>query len=93
MGKLAVEFGLLEPLRDLAAGGLPMWGTCAASSCWRATRARSAAHRRLDVTVQRNAFGRQLQSFETDLAVPFWPIPAPFGRCSFEPAHHRIGPG
>jgi 5'-phosphate synthase pdxT subunit len=71
MGKLAVEFGLLEPLRDLAAGGLPMWGTCAGLILL----ARDAGHSQpligtLDVRVQRNAFGRQLQSFETDLTVP-----------------------
>ena len=71
MGKLAVEFGLLEPLRDLAAGGLPMWGTCAGLILL----ARDAGRSQplvgaLDVTVQRNAFGRQLQSFETDLTVP-----------------------
>ena len=71
MGKLAVEFGLLEPLRSLAAGGLPMWGTCAGLILL----ARDAGRSQplvgaLDVTVQRNAFGRQLQSFETDLTVP-----------------------
>jgi 5'-phosphate synthase pdxT subunit len=71
MGKLAVEFGLLEPLRGLAAGGLPMWGTCAGLILL----ARDAGSSQplvgaLDVTVQRNAFGRQLQSFETDLTVP-----------------------
>jgi 5'-phosphate synthase pdxT subunit len=71
MGKLAVEFGLLEPLRGLAAGGLPIWGTCAGLILL----ARDAGRSQplvgaLDVTVQRNAFGRQLQSFETDLTVP-----------------------
>jgi 5'-phosphate synthase pdxT subunit len=71
MGKLAVEFGLLEPLRGLAAGGLPMWGTCAGLILLSRDAGRSQPLLgALDVTVQRNAFGRQLQSFETDLTVP-----------------------
>ena len=96
MGKLAVEFGLLEPLRDLAAGGLPMWGTCAglillARDAGRAQPLIGA----LDVTVQRNAFGRQLQSFETDLAVPVLADSRPPFRAVFirAPLITRVGPG
>ncbi len=95
MGKLAVEFGLLEPLRDLAAGGLPMWGTCAGLILL----AREAGHSQpligaLDVTVQRNAFGRQLQSFEADLAVPALADPEPPFRAVFirAPLITRVGP-
>jgi 5'-phosphate synthase pdxT subunit len=96
MGKLAVEFGLLEPLRGLAAGGLPMWGTCAGLILL----ARDAGRSQpligaLDVTVQRNAFGRQLQSFETDLSIPALvdsrlPFRAVFIRA---PLVARVGPG
>jgi len=96
MGKLAVEFGLLEPLRDLAAGGLPMWGTCAGLILL----ARDAGHSQpligaLDVTVQRNAFGRQLQSFETDLAVPVLADSRPPFRAVFirAPLITRVGQG
>jgi pyridoxal 5'-phosphate synthase pdxT subunit len=96
MGKLAVEFGLLEPLRGLAAGGLPMWGTCAGLILL----ARDAGRSQpligaLDVTVQRNAFGRQLQSFETDLTLPALADPkAPF-RAVFirAPLITDVGPG
>jgi 5'-phosphate synthase pdxT subunit len=95
MGKLAVEFGLLEPLRSLAAGGLPMWGTCAGLILL----ARDAGHGQpligaLDVTVQRNAFGRQLQSFETDLTVPALDDPEPAFRAVFirAPLITRVGP-
>ena len=71
IGKLAVKYRLLEPLRDLAANGLPMWGTCAGLILL----ARDAGYEQpligvLDVTVQRNAFGRQVDSFETDLTLP-----------------------
>jgi 5'-phosphate synthase pdxT subunit len=95
MGKLAVEFGLLEPLRGLAAGGLPMWGTCAGLILL----ARDAGHSQpligaLDVTVQRNAFGRQLQSFETDLTVPALAEPEPPFRAVFirAPLITGVGP-
>ncbi len=84
MGKLAVEFGLLEPLRDLAAGGLPMWGTCAGMILLARNVGRSQPLIGvLDVTVQRNAFGRQLQSFETDLTVPVLASPEPPFRAVF----------
>jgi 5'-phosphate synthase pdxT subunit len=96
MGKLAVEFGLLEPLRGLAAGGLPMWGTCAGLILL----ARDAGHSQpligaLDVTVQRNAFGRQLQSFETDLSIPALADSRPPFRAVFirAPLITRVGPG
>jgi len=95
MGKLAVEFGLLEPLRGLAASGLPMWGTCAGLILL----ARDAGYSQpligaLDVTVQRNAFGRQLQSFETDLTVPVLADPEPPFRAVFirAPLIARTGP-
>ena len=95
MGKLAVEFGLLEPLRSLAAGGLPMWGTCAGLILL----ARDAGRSQpligaLDVTVQRNAFGRQLQSFETDLTVPALAEPEPPFRAVFirAPLITGVGP-
>jgi 5'-phosphate synthase pdxT subunit len=95
MGKLAVEFGLLEPLRSLAAGGLPMWGTCAGMILL----ARDAGRSQpligaLDVTVQRNAFGRQLQSFETNLSIPALADSRPPFRAVFirAPLITRVGP-
>jgi 5'-phosphate synthase pdxT subunit len=71
VGKLAEDYGLLDPLRELATGGLPMWGTCAglillASDVGHAQPLIGA----LDIQVRRNAFGRQVDSFEADLRVP-----------------------
>lgn len=70
IGKLAVDFGLLEPLRDFGKEK-PVWGTCAG-----AILLSKDAHRNqpllelMDITVDRNAFGRQIASFETDLEIP-----------------------
>jgi 5'-phosphate synthase pdxT subunit len=73
IAKLAGIFELLEPLRQRVAGGLPVLGTCAGMILL-ADRVRDgAAHQEviggLDITVRRNAFGRQVDSFEEDLHV------------------------
>ncbi len=71
IGKLATRFGLMEPLRRLIEGGLPTYGTCAglifASST--VTEGSQPLLGVLDVAVQRNAFGRQNESFETDIEI------------------------
>jgi pyridoxal 5'-phosphate synthase pdxT subunit len=70
IGKLAVDFGLLEPLREFGKTHA-IWGTCAG-----AIFLSKDAHRAqpllgiMDITVARNAFGRQVDSFEADLAIP-----------------------
>ena len=71
--RLGIErWGLYEPLLDLARSGAPLFGTCAGMIVM----AREIAGGEppilplLDVTVERNAFGRQLDSFEADLSVP-----------------------
>jgi len=72
MRKLIDRWGLRQPILDLAASGAPLFGTCAGMIVL----AREIAGGEdpilplLDVTVQRNAFGRQLDSFEADLEVP-----------------------
>jgi 5'-phosphate synthase pdxT subunit len=72
MRRLIERWGLGQPILDLAASGAPLFGTCAGMIVL----AREIAGGEepilplLDVTVQRNAFGRQLDSFEADLAVP-----------------------
>src|SRR5512132_1717491 len=69
IGKLAVHYHLMDPLREF---GLekPVWGTCAG-----AIFLSKDAHRNqpllnlMDITVERNAFGSQVDSFEIDLHV------------------------
>lgn len=74
MDKLSRTFGLHEPLRDAIAGGMPVYGTCA-GLIMLADRLLDAADGQgtlggMDVTVRRNAFGSQTDSFETDLDIP-----------------------
>ena len=74
MSNLAVRAGLFEPLRAASSAGLPMYGSCAGMIMLadRVTDARPDQQTigGLDVTVRRNAFGRQVDSFEIDLDVP-----------------------
>lgn len=71
IGKLAVRWGLFEPLRERIGAGLPTFGTCAGLIFAASAVTEGDQHLLgvLDVVVARNAFGRQNQSFETDLAV------------------------
>ncbi|MBI5669544.1 MAG: pyridoxal 5'-phosphate synthase glutaminase subunit PdxT [Chloroflexi bacterium] len=70
IGKLAVQYGLVEPLRRFAQRK-PTWGTCAGMIFL----AKDIGNDRqpllglMDVTVNRNAFGRQIDSFEADLSI------------------------
>lgn len=69
IGKLAVEYGLLEPLKTFARAK-PAWGTCAGMIFM----ARDIGLQQpllglMDISVERNAFGRQVDSFETDLDI------------------------
>ncbi len=76
IGKLIDRFALREPIREFAGSGRPVWGTCAgmillAREVDHDTRGRSQPLLGLmDLTVRRNAFGTQLDSFETDLDIP-----------------------
>ena len=73
IGKLLDRFSLLEPLRAKAAAGLPLFGTCAGLILMaRDTVGEHAAPHRLDlldVSVRRNAYGRQVDSFEADVEI------------------------
>ena len=71
IGKLADRYGLLEPLRDVIRDGVPTLGTCAGLIFLAAgTTGRAQIQLgMLDVVVERNAFGRQVDSFEADLDV------------------------
>ena len=66
------RYGLREPILAMARGGAPMLGTCAGMILLadRLTDGEPAVLRLLDVAVERNAYGRQLDSFEADLDVP-----------------------
>ncbi|MHB1337601.1 MAG: pyridoxal 5'-phosphate synthase glutaminase subunit PdxT [Bellilinea sp.] len=70
IGKLAVEFGLMEPLKEFAQNRA-VWGTCAGAIFISKDTGRSQPLLGLmDITVRRNAFGRQVDSFQIDLDVP-----------------------
>ncbi|MGA2490826.1 MAG: pyridoxal 5'-phosphate synthase glutaminase subunit PdxT [Anaerolineales bacterium] len=70
IGKLAVDFGLLEPLREFGKTHA-IWGTCAgAIFLSKDARRNQPLLGLMDITVQRNGFGRQVDSFEADLAIP-----------------------
>ncbi|OFW66899.1 MAG: glutamine amidotransferase subunit PdxT [Actinobacteria bacterium RBG_16_68_21] len=72
IGKLAERFGLLEPLRAAIADGMPTLGTCAGMIFLAGSTTESRPQIQLgvlDVVVRRNAFGRQVSSFEADLEV------------------------
>jgi pyridoxal 5'-phosphate synthase pdxT subunit len=70
IGKLATEFGLIEPLRDFARTK-PTWGTCAGMIFLAKDIGidRQPVLGVMDIHVNRNAFGRQVDSFEVDLAI------------------------
>jgi 5'-phosphate synthase pdxT subunit len=95
MRKLTARWRLREPILELARSGAPILGTCAGMILL-ATEIAGGEEPVLpliDMTVERNAFGRQLDSFETDLVVPILgdrPVHAVFIRA---PIVERIGPG
>lgn len=71
IGKLIDAYQLVEPVRRMAAEGKPVWGTCA-GMIMLATDIDGSDQPRLglmDIGVNRNAFGRQVDSFEADLNV------------------------
>jgi pyridoxal 5'-phosphate synthase pdxT subunit len=71
MVKLAARFGMLEPLRAAVRAGLPAYGSCAGMIMLADRVLDAPADQQtiggLDVTVRRNAFGRQVDSFEADV--------------------------
>jgi 5'-phosphate synthase pdxT subunit len=96
MSMLAERFGLLEPLRDFAASGAPVFGTCAGAILLSAEildgRADQHCLGAIDISTRRNGFGRQRDSFEADLAIdalegaPFHAV------CIRAPVIERAGP-
>ncbi len=78
IGKLATDFGLVEPLRSAHRDGCVIWGTCAGLIflARKLGSTGSGAHidpprlKLLDITVNRNTFGRQVDSFELEIEIP-----------------------
>ena len=71
---LAVRWGVMEPLRVAVAAGLPVFGSCAGMILLADTLLDGRADQQgiggIDMVVRRNAFGRQVDSFEADVAIP-----------------------
>jgi 5'-phosphate synthase pdxT subunit len=96
IGKLLDRFELLEPLKERAKGGMPLFGTCAGLILManEIVGGQDAPHRLgvMDVGVRRNAYGRQVDSFESELEVSGFddPFIAVFIRA---PVIERVGEG
>jgi 5'-phosphate synthase pdxT subunit len=98
IGRLLVRFELLEPIRRRAGRDLALWGTCAGAILMARTisegRPEGQPHLGvMDIAVRRNAFGRQLDSFEADLSIAALgdePLHAVFIRA---PLIERVGAG
>lgn len=85
IGKLLVELGIMEPLKEKITAGMPVYGTCAGLILLCRNIEDSVQPRlgMLNAVVRRNAFGRQVDSFERDLQIPVLgtaPFPAVFIR-------------
>ena len=85
MGKLLTDLEMLAPLRERIEDGMPVYGSCAGLILLCRDIEGSSQPRLgvLDATVRRNAFGRQVDSFEADLVIPELgpePLPAVFIR-------------
>jgi pyridoxal 5'-phosphate synthase pdxT subunit len=94
IGKLLVLYQLEAPIRAAAERGMPVWGTCAGMILLARDILGTQPDGRIglmDLTVQRNAFGRQIDSFEVDLSFAGidHPIHAVFIRA---PLVERVGP-
>ncbi len=97
IGRLLIQYRLLDPIRARAGRNLAVWGTCAGAILL----ARQIVDGRpggqptlavMDIIVRRNAFGRQIHSFETTLDVPVLgeqPLPGIFIRA---PIIESVGP-
>jgi pyridoxal 5'-phosphate synthase pdxT subunit len=95
MSMMAERSGLADPLAELVADGRPVFGTCAGAILMSTEVLDGRADQRcfgaIDISTRRNAFGRQVDSFEVDVAVaglddPFHAV------CIRAPAIERVGP-
>ena len=95
MMNLIRSFTFLQPLRELAKAGLPIMGTCAGMVLLakKVSNSNMGTLSLMDIEVKRNAFGRQVDSFEAELDIPLLgnePFPAIFIRA---PLIDKNGPG
>jgi 5'-phosphate synthase pdxT subunit len=93
--RLMDDFRMVEPLRAFVKGGVPTWGTCAGMIVLakQASDLDFPTLEAIDISVLRNAYGRQVDSFEADLDVPSFgaePFHAVFIRA---PVVESVGPG
>lgn len=85
ISRLMLDYNLASEIRSLAKNGLPIFGTCAGMILLAKRNSALAAEPLgvMDITVRRNAFGRQRDSFETELSIPMLgekPFPGVFIR-------------
>lgn len=94
--KLLERFGLANPIKDRVHGGMPLWGTCMGLivAAHDVADLKQPTLDLIDITVRRNAFGRQVASAEVDLSIPALgaePFPAVFIRAPWiERAGDRV---
>jgi 5'-phosphate synthase pdxT subunit len=97
MSKLAIEFGLLGPIRSLIASGLPAYGSCAGMIMLASEVLDGRPDQRgfggIDMTVRRNAFGRQVDSFEAHVELDHIKGGAFHAVFIRAPWVERVGPG
>jgi 5'-phosphate synthase pdxT subunit len=93
--RLIDRWGLREPIERLAESGAPLFGTCAGMILLSREigGGEEPVFPLLDVTVERNAFGRQLESFEADVDVPMLGSQPVHGVFIRAPVVERAGPG
>lgn len=95
IGKLAERYDIIAKLRDRAAEGMPVWGTCA-GAIFLAKDVPGHPHplaALMDIAVERNAFGRQIDSFESEIDVRGMPGGAYHAVFIRAPKITRTGPG
>ena len=86
IGKLMKRYGFIEPIQEFASLEKPIFGTCAGMVLLAKDIGEEESHLNLmDITVQRNGFGRQVDSFEVELPVAGieQPVPAVFIRAPY----------
>jgi len=94
MRKLIDAYGLREPMLALASAGAPLLGTCAGMILLaeRIAEGDSPVLPLLDVEVRRNAYGRQLDSFEAEVSIPAIGVEPLHGIFIRAPVVSRVGP-